>query len=208
MQCDGIVVSVGWAANAGLLAQAGTKFKYVPNVEQLIPATLNPGVFAAGRVNGIFALEDQLADGRRAGLAAAAHRGRKVPESPTVPAHSGPAPSHPYPIFPHPSKKNFIDFDEDVHLVDIEHARQEGYDSVELLKRYSTIGMGPSQGKLSNMNAVRVLAKLNGQSLEKTGTTTARPFHHPTPLGHLAGRRFHPHRQHRWTFGTERRAPR
>jgi sarcosine oxidase subunit alpha len=54
--------------------------------------------------------------------------------------------------------------------------------------------MGPSQGKHSNMNAIRVLAKIRGLPVEKIGTTTARPFFHPTPMGHLAGRSFHPHR--------------
>ena len=33
------------------------------------------------------------------------------------------------------------------------NAHQEGYDNIELLKRYTTVGMGPSQGKLANMNA-------------------------------------------------------
>ncbi|MGH7959976.1 MAG: glycine cleavage T C-terminal barrel domain-containing protein, partial [Opitutaceae bacterium] len=95
----------------------------------------------------------------------------------------------------------FIDFDEDLHLADIVNAHQEGFDSVELLKRYSTVGMGPSQGKLANMNAVRILAKLNGRTINETGTTTARPFSHPVPIGHLAGRRFHPMRRtplHDW----------
>ena len=58
-----------------------------------------------------------------------------------------------------------MDFDEDLHLTDFVNAHQEGYDSVELLKRYSTVGMGPSQGKLSNMNAMRILAKLNGDTI-------------------------------------------
>ena len=61
--------------------------------------------------------------------------------------------------------------------------------------------MGPSQGKLSNMNAVRILAKLNEASIENTGTTTSRPFHQPVPLELLAGRRFHPERRtpmHDW----------
>jgi sarcosine oxidase subunit alpha len=54
--------------------------------------------------------------------------------------------------------------------------------------------MGPSQGKHSNMNAIRILAKIRGLPVEKIGTTTSRPFFHPTPIGHLAGRGFHSHR--------------
>ena len=191
--CDGIVTSVGWAPNSGLPAQAGVRFRYDSTVEQLVPSEFPPGVFAAGRVNGVFSLEDQLADGRRAGLAAASYLGRHV-ELPAEVSRAGPAPSHPYPIFDHPAKKNFVDLDEDLQLIDLVNAHAEGYDSVELLKRYSTVGMGPSQGKLANMNAARILARLNGESLERTGTTTARPFHRPLSIAHLAGRRFHPHR--------------
>src|SRR4029079_9678229 len=85
-------------------------------------------------------------------------------------------------------------FDEDVQYKDIVNGAQEGFDQVELMKRYSTFGMGPSQGKLANINAIRILAKTKGQSVPETGVTTSRPFYHPVSLGHLAGRSFHPHR--------------
>ena len=117
-----------------------------------------------------------------------------------VPADAAPR-SHTYPIFEHPGHKNFVDLDEDLHLADLANAHQEGFDSVELLKRYSTVGMGPSQGKLANLNAARVVAQLNGHSLAQTGTTSARPFYQPVPLGHLAGLRHHPMRRtplHDW----------
>src|SRR6476646_8258627 len=84
-----------------------------------------------------------------------------------------------------------VDFDEDLQLKDFAHAVQEGFDNIELLKRYTTVGMGPSQGKHSNMNAVRILARIRGEPIEKVGTTTARPFFHPVPMSHLAGRGFH-----------------
>ncbi len=61
--------------------------------------------------------------------------------------------------------------------------------------------MGPTQGKLANMNAIRILARLNGRSVQETGTTTSRPFHHPVSMAVLAGRRFHPIRRtpmHDW----------
>ena len=67
--------------------------------------------------------------------------------------------SHPAPLFAHPRGKEFVDLDEDLTLADLANAAQEGFDSVELLKRYSTVGMGPSQGKLSNLNAARQLAQ-------------------------------------------------
>ena len=199
--CDGIAVSVGWTPAAGLLYQAGGRFSYQESVGQFVPEQLPDGVFAAGRVNGVFTLEDQVADGRRAGLEAAKSLGRLDGPTPEPIVHRGAPPSHPYPIFEHPGKKNFVDLDEDLHLSDFKNAHQEGYDNIELLKRYTTVGMGPSQGKLANMNAVRILAKLNGRSINETGTTTSRPFHQPVSLEVLAGRRFHPLRRtpmHAW----------
>ena len=199
--CDGVAVSVGWAPSGELLYQAGGRFSYSEAVEQFVPVHLPGGVFAAGRVRGVFELEDQIADGRRAGLEAARYLGRYGEVVPEPAVHRGPPPSHPYPIHAHAGKKNFIDLDEDLHLADFVNAHQEGYDNIELLKRYTTVGMGPSQGKLANMNAVRVLARLNRKSIDETGTTTSRPFRHPVPLGVLAGRRFHPLRttpQHDW----------
>jgi sarcosine oxidase subunit alpha len=192
--CDGILMSVGFAPAANLLYQAGAKMRYDSSVEQFVPASLPPGVFAAGRVNGIHALEEKLRDGERAGLEAARHLGRATPPVPaTSPETRGP--THPYPCFAHPEGKNFVDFDEDLQLEDLFNAAREGFDSIELLKRYSTVGMGPSQGKHSNMHAVRVLARIRGETIERVGTTTARPFFHPVPMAHLAGRGFTPVRR-------------
>ena len=44
--------------------------RYDTAIEQFVPASLPPGVFAAGRVNGIYALDEKLRDGERAGLEA------------------------------------------------------------------------------------------------------------------------------------------
>ncbi|WP_417386406.1 2Fe-2S iron-sulfur cluster-binding protein [Gimesia sp.] len=196
IECDAIVMSVGWAPNASIYYQAGGRFEYNEQVEQLIPKADSPaGLFAAGRLNGVYDWIEQVADGIRAGLEAASFLGKYSGSLPAAIDHRGTAPSHPYPIVAHPGKKNFVDLDEDLHLADFKNAHQEGFDNIELLKRYTTVGMGPSQGKLSNMNAVRILARLNQNDINETGTTTARPFYQPVPLKHLAGRRFHPQRR-------------
>jgi sarcosine oxidase, subunit alpha len=193
VRCDGVLMSVGYAPAAALLYQAGTEMRFDVQVGQFVPASLPEGVFAAGRVNGVYALEDRNRDGTRAGLEAAKYLGFSASTAPAV-ARAAVAPSHPYPIFDHPQAKNFVDFDEDLQLKDLAHAVQEGFDSIELLKRYTTIGMGPSQGKHSSMNAIRILAKLLGATPGEVGTTTSRPFFHPVPMAHLAGRGFAPYR--------------
>jgi sarcosine oxidase subunit alpha len=195
IECDGLAMSVGWAPADSLFCQARGKLKYFADLEQFVPDSAPPGIFAAGRLNGVYDLTGRLSDGRRAGLAAAAYLGRYSGSVPDAPMRSGPSPSHAYPVVEHPAGKVFVDLDEDVQLKDIKHAVQEGFDGVELLKRYSTFGMGPSQGKIANTNTIRVLAHLRGQSMDETGSPTARPFFHPVPLSHLAGRGFHPHRE-------------
>ncbi|MGD2140511.1 MAG: glycine cleavage T C-terminal barrel domain-containing protein [Burkholderiales bacterium] len=189
--CDGLVVSVGYAPAAPLLYQAGAQMKYDQALEQFVPETLPAGVLAAGRVNGVYSQRQE--DGHRAGVDAARQLGFDVSRVPSVERDAGGI-NHPYPVFAHPKAKNFVDFDEDLQLKDLENAAQEGFDSIELLKRYSTIGMGPSQGKHSNMNAIRILARIMRSTPGEVGSTTARPLYHPVPMSHLGGRGFNPQR--------------
>jgi sarcosine oxidase subunit alpha len=194
IDCDAILMSVGWAAAAQLYLHAGGRTRFSEELQQFVPQDSPPGIFAAGRMNGVYDLESRLADGRRAGSQAAAHAGFGVPSGAVV-ARSTRCPSHRFPIFDHPQAKNFVDFDEDLQVKDLENAAQEGFDSSELLKRYSTVGMGPSQGKHSNMNALRILARFRGVGVEQLGLTTARPMYHPVPMKLLAGRSFYPERR-------------
>ena len=198
IDCDAVLMSVGWAAAAQLLLQSGGRTRFSEELQQYVPAELPPGIFAAGRMNGVYDVESRVADGRRAGSQAAAYAGfgtpSGIPGSASV-ARGTRCPSHRFPVVDHPAAKNFVDFDEDLQVKDLENAAQEGFDSSELLKRYSTVGMGPSQGKHSNMNALRVLARCRGLAVGELGLTTARPMYHPVPLKLLAGRSFNPERR-------------
>ena len=193
--CDGISMSVGWAANAALLAQSGCRLGYSEELHQFVPAGLADGIFAAGRVNGVYRVADKVRDGEHAGLMAARHVGKGGSAGDEVPRHPGPAPSHPYPVYDHPKGMAFVDLDEDVQLKDIKNSIQEGFDSLALVNRFATLGMGPSQGKHSNMGGIRIVARLMTRTIEETGTITSRPFFHPVPMGMLAGRSFHPARR-------------
>lgn len=195
IDCDLLLMSVGWAPASQLLYQAKGKLGYDDTLQQILPGELPAGIHACGRVNGAFTLEQRLADGKRAALAALAElRGELHAESQTL-HRDRQAHSHPWPIVSHPAGKNFVDMDEDLQLKDLVNAAKEGFDNIELIKRFSTIGMGPSQGKHSNMNGIRILAAIRGQSIDKTGSTTARPMFHPVPVSALAGRRFRPERR-------------
>jgi sarcosine oxidase subunit alpha len=190
ISCDAVLMSVGWAAAAQLLHQCGGKTSFCDDLQQFIPDELPTGTFAAGRLNGVYEVAARIADGGRAGALAAAHAGFGQAGGSPVPRTTR-CPSHRFPIIDHPAARNFVDFDEDLQVKDLENAIQEGFDSSELLKRYSTVGMGPSQGKHSHMNALRILARTRGLSLGELGLTTARPMYHPVPMKFLAGRSFH-----------------
>ncbi|RWO18468.1 MAG: sarcosine oxidase subunit alpha family protein [Mesorhizobium sp.] len=84
--------------------------------------------------------------------------------------------------------KAFIDLQMDVTVSDVALAHREGYESVEHLKRYTTLGMGTDQGKTSNLSAISAMAGLRGMAVPDVGTTTFRPPYTPVAVGALAGR--------------------
>lgn len=194
--CDCILMSVGWSPAAHLLYQAGGKLTYDEKINQFIPLALPDGIFAAGGVNGVFDLKAKCQDGEDAAESAATYILQRRQQGNPVREKYRCTKSHsfPWPIVNHPKGMNFVDFDEDIQAIDLFNAAQEGFDNIKLIKRFSTVGMGPSQGKHSNMNAIRVLASIRQQSINETGSTTARPFYHPQRLDDLAGRRFRVHR--------------
>jgi sarcosine oxidase subunit alpha len=194
LSCDALLMSVGFAPASQLLSQAGATWRFDSARQVHLPDKLPAGVFAAGRVNGVQELPARRQDGRDAGAEAAAHA-RGAPVAPRAPRVESPRQlSHPYPVYPHPKARDFVDLDEDIQVKDLLNSAQEGFDSTELLKRYSTLGMGPSQGKHSNVQGARILMRTRDATLADTALTTQRPFYHPVPLKHLAGRGFHLHR--------------
>ena len=66
-------------------------------------------------------------------------------------------------------------------------AAREGYRSVELLKRYTTLGMSTDQGKTSNINGHAIMAALTERAIPEVGTTTSRPPYSPVAIGAFAG---------------------
>jgi sarcosine oxidase subunit alpha len=84
--------------------------------------------------------------------------------------------------------KCFVCICEDVTDKDIKRAIAEGFDSIELAKRYTTVTMGPCQGKLCHLPSIRLYARENETDEASIGTTTARQPWQPVELGLLAGR--------------------
>jgi sarcosine oxidase subunit alpha len=98
-----------------------------------------------------------------------------IPASPTNHTHTA------------ASKKNFICLCEDVTTADVRVAIREGFDHIETLKRYTTVSMGPCQGRMCQISAIAVCADETGRTMGDTGVTTSRPPNPPVSLGALAG---------------------
>ena len=100
----------------------------------------------------------------------------------------------PEPAYPGKGKC-FVCVCEDVTTKDLKRAVGEGFDSIELAKRYTTTTMGPCQGKLCHLPSIRLYAHENRMYETAVGTTTARPPWAPVELGLLAGRELAPARR-------------
>ena len=92
-------------------------------------------------------------------------------------------------------EKEFICICEDQTTKDLRYAHEEGYDSIELSKRYTTVTMGPCQGRLCHLNSVRLYAEQSATNEQAIGTTTSRPPWSPVSLELLAGRPQEPARR-------------
>ena len=106
----------------------------------------------------------------------------------------------------HKGKKEFVDLDEDLQISDLHDSVRDGYDSMQLVKRYTTLGMGVSQGRHSNINGLRIVSRLTKEEPARLGLSSVRPPTAPESFSMLAGRSFQPlrlspmHQRHEQAF--------
>ena len=158
-ECDLVVACGARQPSYSLLAQAGARVEYDPDLGVFVPRDLPAGVEAVGSVTG---------------------EGISLADTP--PSYRG-------------RGKRFVCICEDVTTKDVKRAIAEGFDSIELAKRYTTVTMGPCQGKLCHLASVRAYADERHVYETAIGSTTARPPWTPVELGLLAGRHFEPTRR-------------
>lgn len=201
--CDCVLISVGCSPALNLASHAGAKVVFDEALQ--MHRAVNPpvGVSLAGSAAGVWSPKLVAAQAQATGAAAASRiKGEPAVGSPDITDHGAAAITHPYPIFKSGKGKEFIDFDEDLTVKDIINSVKDGYDDIQLVKRYSTAGLGPSQGRHANLNTIRVVGGVTGKPLEAIGTTTYRPPLVPEKFAHMAGRAFEPtrltsmHRRH------------
>jgi sarcosine oxidase subunit alpha len=179
---DCLGLSGGWNPSVHLTCHLNGRPRWSDDLAAFVPSEgAVPGMVAAGAANGSFSTHGCLA----AGLAAAAQSltalGMTVPEV-ALPAAED-APYRLSPLWAVPGRKRaWLDFANDVTVKDVALSAQEGYRSVEHMKRYTTQGMAPDQGKNSNVAALAVLADATGRGIAETGTTTFRPPYTPVSI--------------------------
>ncbi len=201
VDCEVIGMSGGWSPTVHLTSHTGVRPVYNPDIGALVPGPWSAGVIGAGAVMG---RSDVLAAGHIAGGTAALWVGASGdPGHPPTADGITWTDSWGKPATDRTRRrgKAFVDFQNDVTSHDIALAHEEGYESLEHLKRYTTLGMGTDQGKTSNSAASQIMAQLCGTDVSSAGTTTYRPPYTPISVGALAGRHVGTH------FRPTRRTP-
>ena len=195
-----LAVSGGWNPSVHLACHMNGRPEWREDVAAFVPRPgMVPGLFPAGAANGAFSTAGCLADGLRAAREALREVGRDAPAIEAPAAEDGAYACAPLWVVEPGRRRAWLDHQNDVTVKDVRLAAREGFSSVELMKRYTTQGMAPDQGKSSNVAALAILADATGRDVPGTGTTTFRPPFVPVSIGAMgagaSGHGFAPERR-------------
>ena len=189
--CDLVLCSGGWSPRVHLHSQSGARPAYDAAHACFVPGDSVQAERSAGACNGAFSLRSALEQGWRAGSEACSALGFAAPAT-CIPHCSEDPPLDIEPCWEilsaRPRARAFVDLQNDVTAEDIRLAEQEGFRSVEHVKRYTTAGMGTDQGKLGNVNAIGILSETLSETPDGIGTTSYRPPYTPVSFGVIAGK--------------------
>ncbi|WP_147125434.1 sarcosine oxidase subunit alpha family protein [Shimia ponticola] len=200
--CDCVTMSGGWSPVVHLWSHCGGKLIWDDALAMFRPDgdraptshDGNPFVITAGAANG--ALSDVLADATAQAAEVVSRCGGKTDAAAPTEANTAENAIEPIWLMPQGAahklrSKSWLDFQNDVKVSDVQLAAQEGFESVEHAKRYTTLGMATDQGKTSNINGLAILSKELGVDIPQVGTTTFRPPYTPISMGAIAGEARH-----------------
>jgi sarcosine oxidase subunit alpha len=189
IRCDAVLMSGGYTPSVHLFSQSRGKLLWNDDLQSFIPGSSAESEQSAGACRGIYGLAEVLADGARAGAAAAPepHHAQRRFNVDTLSrrssAYLGALPQ----ANPPSREKSFVDWQHDVTTRDLALATREGFESIEHVKRYTTTGMATDQGKTSNLNAMAIVAKSLEIAIPQVGLTTFRMPYTPVSFGSFAG---------------------
>ena len=201
IECSALGVSGGWNPNVHMTCHQRGRPVWNDTLAAFVPAELPAGMSVAGAAMGDMTTAGALAGGAQAARKALGLKGRT---SQLPVAEDAPVSITPF-WYVEGASRAWLDHQNDVTVKDVKLSHQEGFRSVEHLKRYTTLGMATDQGKTSNMGGLAIMAELAGKTIPEVGTTIFRPPYTPVAIGALGGRHrgqeFHPKRltpSHTW----------
>ncbi|WP_170381345.1 sarcosine oxidase subunit alpha family protein [Ruegeria atlantica] len=203
LDCGALGVSGGWNPNVHLTCHQRGRPVWNEAMAAFVPgADLPVCMSVAGAANGILSTHGALQSGAE-GAAKALDLTGALPDLPE--AEDAPIAQTPF-WYVQGCKRAWVDQQNDVTVKDVKLSYQEGFRSVEHLKRYTTLGMATDQGKTSNITGLAIMAEVAGKSIPEVGTTIFRPPYTPVPIatfaGRMKGQEFHPTRltpSHYWS---------
>lgn len=187
LPCDVLGMSGGWTPTIHLLSQSGGNLKYNAKSVCLVPDKITQNLQVVGAANGIFSLHDIFASGSSAGHSVSGVASDSNPDKLPIVEKEDYSIEAFWFTKSGPTDKQWLDFQYDVKVSDIELAVRENFVSVEHVKRYTTGGMSVDQGKSSNFNILATISEITGKSIPEVGTTRFRPPFQPVTLGTFAG---------------------
>ena len=197
IDCDAIGSSGGLSPTVHLYCHDGGRPHWDDGKLAFVAAETGrakDGIYCVGAGSGEFGLQQGLEQTRRVSDAVLASYDKPPGDKATDIRTNEPTATPPRRIFRLPDgkreghgKKAFVDYQNDVAASDIHLAVRENYRSIEHIKRYTALGFGTDQGKLSNVNGFAIAADALGKSIPEVGTTTYRPAYSPVTFGTLAG---------------------
>ena len=186
---DSIAVSGGWNPSIHLTCQHRQRPIWNEVISGFIAneAELPSGMKVAGAAKGIYATNLVLQDAMNQANAVLSELGH-APTKMMIPlANDDTYRGKTFWSVRETKQRAWVDFQNDVTTKDIRLAVQEGFYSVEHVKRYTTLGMATDQGKTSSVIGIGIIAETMNKSVEETGTTIFRAPYIPVAIGALSG---------------------
>jgi sarcosine oxidase subunit alpha len=178
---DLLAVSAGTVPAFNLASQGGASVSYDPVLRNFVVESRSTALQVVGQLAGLTDLDQALEHADAAGRRAA--HGGEIAAARTTPVRRTVLPA--WPIY-ESAGKAFVDLDEDLQPEDLRETVRLGYTDMQLLKRFSTVGMGPSQGRHSALATLRLLARERGTEHTNVGIATPRPPVGEELVAHMA----------------------
>lgn len=206
LEVDCLAVSGGWSPNVHLTCHHRGRPHWREDIAAFVPGDgLPPGMVVAGAANGALTLAAAITEGHKAAAALAKDLGASGKAGKAAAASDEKYDIKPFWRVTGLTQRAWVDLQNDVTQKDIKQSCQEGFEAVEHLKRYTTLGMATDQGKTANVLGLALMAEAAGKTIPEVGTTIYRPPYTPVAIGAFAGRargtHFRPYRltpSHKW----------